>query len=175
MPELYAFLCIAITELILKASNRNCLGCINLKKLAINHTCQQISLLDKYQSYYNEVIGKISDNLKCYISHFIRIYPDHAINSEEILITAKNFLRFSTPKTLYFGGYAENEELFKDSIEAIVENGIITETLKTAPSPNEKPKPLPKRPRKNVTAVKRVPIEKTLSDSYDTVPFFDVN
>ena len=153
MHELYAFICITITELILKVSNRNCLGCLNSKKLALNHSCQQMSLLDKYQSHYNEVVTKVSDNLKSYVNHFIRTYPQHGSNPDDILTLAKNFLRFSTPKTLYFGGYTEDEDTLKRSIEAIVEIGIGNESIKPPSSPLEKPKTVPKHARKNVTSV----------------------
>ena len=178
MNELYAFICITITELVLKVSNRTCLGCINSKKLALNHSCQQMSLLDKYQNYYNEVMSKFSENLKSHVNHFIRTYPQHASNSDELLSIAKNFIRFSTPKTLYFGGYVEDEANLKRSIEAIVEGGIVNDTIKHTTTPVDKPKPAVKRPRKNATTAKPTTppsIEKTLSDTYDSVPYYDVN
>ena len=137
-----------------------------------------MSLLDKYQNHYNEVISKISEDLKSHVNHFIRTYPQHASNSDELLSIAKNFIRFSTPKTLYFGGYVENEDSLKRSIEAIVEVGIGNDTIKNTTTHVDKPKPAVKRPRKNATNVKPVTppsVEKTLSDAYDSVPYYDVN
>ena len=164
---------LVICEMVVKISKRKCLGCLHTKRLHLNHMCEQTSLLEKFVQHYDAAHIKVTDNLKTIMNRFTVLFPAYANQSESCYTTAHNFLSFSTARSIYYGGYCEDEELYKAMIDGVQDSSTgkpvpDTPPVKLSKQPTEKPKPIPlKRQRKSNQPPQQPNIEKVLSDAYE--------
>ena len=169
MKELYAYLSLAICEMVTKMAKRKCLGCIHNRRVHLNHMCKQTSLLEKFEQHYDQALVKVMGNLKMIVDKFTTMYPVYTAQSENCCSAAHNFLSSSTTRSIYYGGYCEDEDTYETMI-----NGVQGSLPKKASAPCrspkraiEKTKPAPvKRLRKNAPVPS---IETVLSEAYDEV------
>ena len=62
-----------------------------------------MSLLDKYEEYFEYVSTKLRANMSGLMERFITIHPEYASQIEVLVSQGHNFLLCSTPRSLYYG------------------------------------------------------------------------
>ena len=172
MKELYAYLSLVVCEMVVKLAKRKCLGCLHDRRIALNHGCEQISLLSKFELHYDTVVAKVTENLKTITTRFVTLFPVYANQDEACYSSAQKFLEFSTHRSIYYGGYCEDEDLYKVMIDALRDSTIARGAETVCKSPKraaEKSKAPLKRQRKIAPAAAPAQqnIEKVLADAYD--------
>lgn len=110
------------TELVIELYRRHCPGCIDGKRASINHLCHQTSLLGKFEAKYDMVVKKMALNMVQVVNRFVSIYPEFTAQEEGVITTATNFLLCSTAKSIYFGGYTEDEIFCTRMLDAFEKN-----------------------------------------------------
>ena len=77
MKELYnAYLSLAICEMVMKMTNRKCLGCLHNRRVHLNHiVCKQTSLLEKFEQHCDQALVKVMGDLKMIVIKITTIYP----------------------------------------------------------------------------------------------------
>ena len=120
MKHLRFFMSVVITDLIIKTAKKKCKGCVDGKKLAMNHSCEQMSLLDKFIQYYDQVVTKLEDpeNLNAVISRFVTLFPGYTKDTSYSV--ALSLLMISTPRSIYYAGYCDDEGQFESVIDELV-------------------------------------------------------
>lgn len=162
---------ILICEMVIKMDKRKCLGCLHNRRVPLNHMCEQASLLEKFEKHFDIVLIRLMENLKTIVNRFTTLSPSHVNQSELCYSTAHNFLAFSTARSIYYGAYCEDEELYKtiiDSVQDLPINKVVSE-VNSPKRAAEKSKPTVslKRQRKSAASAQQHTIDKVLSDAYD--------
>lgn len=171
--EVFAYITLLLTELIKQISKRKCPGCLDGKRASLNHFCLQSSLLDKFEAHFSEVSGKVSGNMVAIIGRFLQLYPELSVHRENILAAAQNFILCSTAKSIYFGGYVEDESICQKLLDSLasgisfVEGKPIPTPIPTTNTPAAKKsgqvRPPTSKKRKSQPSV----LEQAIAEAYD--------
>ena len=102
------FLSDQIIRQAVETSLLNCAGCRDGLKSPLLHLHQQLSLLDKIVTYFDEIRGsKISQIETLYDQFQVKLPHSSDLNADrEIYVkNGRTFLLFATPQSLYHGRY----------------------------------------------------------------------
>ena len=119
MKELNAYLSLVIYLMVMMMAKRKCLGCLHNCQVHLNHMCKQTSLLEKFEQHYDQALVKVMGNLKMIVDKFTTMYLVYTAQSENCCCAAQNFLSNSTTRSIYYGGYCEDEDTYETMINGV--------------------------------------------------------
>jgi hypothetical protein len=154
--QLYAYISLVVAMTVVKHSKKRCPGCIDNRKNPLSHLHEQLSLLQKYETYYTDVIAKIKQNLDSVIRRYIEICPEFAAHFEACTTQAHFFIDCSTARSLYYGDYTDDEKIFK----ALFDEEVTVPKVKTAAGAAKTGQSAAKRKKPSL-------LERAITDSYN--------
>ena len=134
--EIFAFCAITLTEMIIDLSKKKCPGCVDIKRAKLNHLCMQMSLLEKFDSYFPTIAKKILQNSNHLVSEFITVHPEYNMQQENVLNSIQNFLLIATGRSVYFGLYVEDEEICRRALDNVERCGVVVNQSCKRPATN---------------------------------------
>ena len=114
-----AYLCELLVRQSCQKAITNCPACTNKLNSPLLHLHEQLSLLDKIRSYFNELRGIILQDLQVYYDRIANKLPHSDDKKKDMMIyinIARHFLLTSSADSIYFGRYLDehNDSFIND-------------------------------------------------------------
>jgi hypothetical protein len=111
---LYSYLSVVFANLVVRHCKKTCAGCIDNLKVPLNHQCHQLSLLEKYELHFEQMVKKTRFSMRAIMVRYVELMPEFANHLEACITQGMFFLECSTARSLYYGNYIVDESAFNE-------------------------------------------------------------